>query len=301
MPRATAYASMQQARKVLVVMMLGALALIVVIVLRSTRQLVSRLEETHRAREELKGQLFNAAKLASVGEMAAGVAHEINNPLAIIYEEAGVLRDSLNPAYGRELTREELVERLDAISASAMRGRTITRKLLAFARQHDPNPELLDVNELVEHVLAMKDTEFSVSNIEVTRDYQQELPSIHASRNQLEQVLLNLLNNARDALDGAGKLQVRTSADERFVRIDVEDNGCGMSPEQMEKVFFPFYTTKAVGKGTGLGLSISYGIVKTHGGKIEVSSKVGVGTTFTVVLPSARRQGPGGVHAPGKE
>jgi len=290
-PRDQAYASVHRTRLILTGIMLVTLGLIVVIVVRSTRKLVHQLEQGDQTRHELRGQLFNAAKLASVGEMAAGVAHEINNPLAIIYEEAGALKDSLDPSLGERVDDEELRERLDQICEATMRGRAITRKLLVFSRQHDEAPVRLDVNELLDRVLEMKATEFSVSNIAVTRELGEGISPILASRNQMEQVLFNLLNNAKDAIAGGGRITVRTRRDDRFVHIDVQDTGCGMTAEQMEKVFFPFFTTKAVGKGTGLGLSISYGIVKSHGGRIEVSSEVGEGTTFTISLPFARENG----------
>ncbi len=285
-PAKSAYAAIRQGHGVLAGTLLFAVLLVVGVTFRSTSKLVRRLEEGDRFRHELRSQLFNAAKLASVGEMAAGVAHEINNPLAIIYEEAGALKDALDPELGGgDLQEAELKERLDQICEATMRGRSITRKLLAFARQHDDAPELVDIHTLLDRVLDMKGTELAVSNIEVVRDYCKDPPRVRATVNQLEQVLFNLLNNARDSMRGRGRIDVRTRVTDGFLHIDVQDTGCGMTADQMEKVFFPFFTTKAVGKGTGLGLSISYGIVKSHGGRIEVSSEVGEGTTFTVSLP----------------
>jgi two-component system NtrC family sensor kinase len=285
-PAKNAYAAIRRGHGVLGGTFLFAMVLVVGITFRSTSRLVRHLEQVDGFQHELRGQLFNAAKLASVGEMAAGVAHEINNPLAIIYEEAGALKDALDPELGGgELQEAELKERLDQICEATMRGRSITRKLLAFARQHDDAPELVDIHTLLDRVLDMKGTELAVSNIEVVRDFCTDPPSVRATVNQLEQVLFNLLNNARDAIRGRGRITVCTRVSGGLLHIDVQDTGCGMTADQMEKVFFPFFTTKAVGKGTGLGLSISYGIVKSHGGRIEVSSEVGEGTTFTVSLP----------------
>ena len=167
-----------------------------------------------------------------------------------------------------------------------MRGRGITSKLLAFSRQHEPDPEPTDLNLLIDRVLEVKSVDFKVSNIEVAKELAAGLPLVRLNRNQLDQVLLNLLNNARDAITGPGRITLRTRQSGKYVEIDVEDNGHGMPAEVLERVFFPFFTTKGVGRGTGLGLSISYGIIKAHGGRIEVNSEVGVGTTFTIMLPA---------------
>jgi two-component system NtrC family sensor kinase len=249
-----------------------------------------RLKASDAEREKLRGQLFNAAKLASVGEMAAGVAHEINNPLAIIHEEASLLKDLLDPQFGQQADLGEFRERLDVIVEATLRGRTITRNLLAFAREHDPVLELLDINEVVAKVLETKEREFRASNIELRKEFSAGLPRVLINRNQMEQVLYNLLNNARDAIERDGRVCLRTRREGLEVQTEVEDTGCGMSEEQMEKVFFPFYTTKGVGKGTGLGLSISYGIIESFGGRIEVRSRVGEGTTFTLALPIRERE-----------
>ena len=284
-PRDRAYAPLAQARWLLSGIALAALALILVVVLRSTRKLVARLESADAAKDSLRQHLFNAAKLASVGEMATGVAHEINNPLAIIYEEAAMLQDLLDPRFGRNLEPEELRERLAAIIEATMRGRTITGKLLAFARRHDPDPEPSVINLLLDRVIEVKEVDFSVSDIEVVRDFQPDLPPVMLNRNQIDQVMLNLLNNAKDAIGDGGTITLRTRRDDGMVRIDVTDDGAGMPPEVLEQVFFPFFTTKAVGRGTGLGLSISHGIIESHGGRIAVRSQVGRGTTFSVFLP----------------
>ncbi len=274
-----------RSRLALLGILLLALAIVVVLVVRRTHTIVNRLEVADRSRTDLRGQLFNAAKLASVGEMATGVAHEINNPLAIIYEEAGMMRDVLDPEFGLEVDPDDFRERLEAIKAAAIRGRTITRQLMAFARKHDAELEPVDINEFLDEVLALKNTKLRTSNIEVTREYTEGLPPALGNINQMQQVLHNLLNNAIDAMDGPGRITVRSRLDGDHVSFDVADTGCGMSTELLENVFFPFFTTKGVGKGTGLGLSISYGIIKSLGGRIEVSSEEGVGTTFTVMFP----------------
>jgi two-component system NtrC family sensor kinase len=284
-PSDRAFAPLRRARTVLAGVTLLTLVLIVLFVNRSTRKVVDRLEASDTDKEKLRRQLFHAAKLASVGEMAAGVAHEINNPLAIIHEEASLLKDLMDPQFGQQLKPDEQRERLDAIIQATLRGRTITRNLLAFAREHDPVLESIDINAIIDRVLAIKDLELRVCNIEVRRDFAEQLPVVLGNTNQMEQVLYNLLHNARDAIERDGRITLRTRLQGRFVQVDVEDTGCGMSEEQMEKIFFPFYTTKEVGKGTGLGLSISYGIIKSFGGSIEVKSRLGKGTTFSLRIP----------------
>ena len=284
-PEKEAYSPLRRANALVVAFMLLTLTVMGVVAHRSTQRLVGRLEATDASRENLQRHLFNAAKLASVGEMAAGVAHEINNPLAVVYEEAGMMLDTLDPMFGREVDLDEFRERLTAISEATIRGRNITRQLLAFSRQDEPEPVDLDVNKLLQHALSIKETEFSVSNIVVTTELATDLPTVSADRNQMEQVILNLLNNARDAISKRGKIIIETRYEDGLVRIRITDNGCGMSKELMERVFFPFFTTKGVGKGTGLGLSISYGIVKGLGGNIEVESRVGQGTSFIITLP----------------
>ena len=284
-PHDAAYAPVRRARAISLLILLAALALIVVIVFRYTARSVAELESADQTREQLRFQLFHAAKLASVGELAAGVAHEINNPLAVIYEEAGMMQDILDPAFGQKIDPDEFRERLAAILDATIRGRGITGKLLAFSRQHDQEQEATAINPMVEGVIAVKAHELELSDIEVVREFADQLPSLALNRNQVEQVLLNLLNNARDAIAGAGQITVRTQRDEEWVCIDVEDSGCGMSAAVMQNIFFPFYTTKAVGKGTGLGLSISYALIRAAGGEIEVDSEVGRGTTITLRLP----------------
>jgi len=286
-PMDRAYAALLHARVGAVAIMLATLVFIVVVVVRSTRRLVARLEAADEAKETLRQHLFDAAKLASVGEMAAGVAHEINNPLAIIHEEAAMMTDLLDPQFNQRAEPDELRERLAAIRDATMRGRDVTRKLLAFARQHEHEPRSVDVHALIDRVVDVKAQDFRVSDIEVVRRYGAGLPHVAVNPNQIEQVFLNLLNNARDAIGRDGRVTVTTEAVAGGVRVDVADTGCGMSQDVLARIFFPFFTTKPVGKGTGLGLSISYGIIQALGGRIEAESAPGLGTTFRIYLPAA--------------
>jgi two-component system, NtrC family, sensor kinase len=261
------------------------LAVFSTILIRAS-QVVRHQREEDRARKELSGQLHHATRLASVGELAAGVAHEINNPLAIIAEESGLLQDLMDPELGGKLEQQELLEHLGAIQAAAFRARDITRKLLSFVRKGDVTLGHHDLNELVEEVIGgLLEREATVSNIEVARHYGSGLVPVLCDRGQIEQVLVNLVTNAIDAMPQGGRLTLTTAREGEAVHVAVADTGIGIPPDQLERIFMPFHTTKEVGKGTGLGLSVSYGIVKACGGTIVVESAVGRGSTFTVVLP----------------
>jgi two-component system NtrC family sensor kinase len=218
--------------------------------------------------------------------MAAGIAHEINNPLAIICEEAGLAKDLMDPQFGQKLTPEDMTRYLDAIQEAVFRCRDITRKLLGFVRKTDINLAQYDVNDIITNFLeGFLTRELTVSNIEILQKLEPQLPKINADKNQLEQVLLNIINNAVDAIQGSGKITIITSRQNQNVHISIIDTGIGMNREQMEKIFLPFYSTKEVGKGTGLGLSVSYGIIKSLGGEILVDSVPGQGSSFTISLP----------------
>ncbi|MFH1373085.1 MAG: ATP-binding protein [bacterium] len=243
--------------------------------------------ELQRESDISRAQLSHATKLASVGELAAGIAHEINNPLAAINEEAGLMKDLMNPDLGDPVKPEELTHYLDSIQESVFRCRDITRKLLGFIRRTDIDLKKHDIHELIDEVVdGLLGPELIVSNIEIVRKYDTDIPELVTDGNQLEQVLLNILNNAVDAMHGEpGRISIVTTRQDKSVHISLSDTGKGMNRQQLENIFVPFYTTKEVGKGTGLGLSVSYGIVKNLGGKIEVNSALGQGSTFEIVLP----------------
>ncbi len=253
----------------------------------------SKLVEMQKETDEARAQLGQAAKLASVGELAAGIAHEINNPLAVITEESGLVKDLMNPEFGGNLERVELLQHLDNIQESAFRCRDITRKLLGFVRQSEVSLRPYDIHVLLDGVIdGILGPEMATSNINIIRKYDPEIPQITTDGNQLQQVFLNMINNAIDAIEGkAGKITVTTSMEGKRLKIDIGDNGKGIRSEDLEKLFLPFFTTKEVGKGTGLGLSVSYGIIKQLGGDIRVDSELGTGTTFTIYLPLYQHKG----------
>lgn len=233
-----------------------------------------------------KIQLEHASKLASVGELAAGIAHEINNPLAIINERIGLMQDMMNPEFGMNPSFDDFNPHLESMKQAVFRGRDITRKLLSFVRKTDVEYHPIDVHKMIDDIISgFIEREMAVSNIEIIKDYGANIPQIMGDENQLDQVLLNFLNNAHDAIKPPGRIMISTEKRVDGVAISVTDTGCGIKPENMERIFLPFFTTKEVGKGTGLGLSVSYGIIKNMGGKIEVESAVGKGSVFTIILP----------------
>ncbi len=244
--------------------------------------------EVQMESDRTRAQLTHAAKLASVGELAAGIAHEINNPLASISEEAGLIQDKSNPAFGRDLTTEELQGHLDSIQQSVYRCRDITHKLLGFVRKHDVDLRRHDIHKLIDSVIdGLLRNELAVSSIKVERDYAHGLPEITTDGNQLQQVFLNIIKNAMDAIGGkAGRISIRTEKEADNILITISDTGKGMSQPQLANIFLPFFTTKEPGKGTGLGLSISYGIVESLGGHVSVKSTLGEGSSFTISLPA---------------
>ena len=262
-----------------------------IVILLRTRQVVGAQLATERHEAELSGQLVHAAKLASVGELAAGIAHEINNPLAIIAEEVGVIRDSFDSSLDEADDEPlNLPDHLDAIHEAVFRCRDITRKLLTFVRQAPVRVEAHDLHGILDDVLdAMLGNELAISNVVVERRYDRRIPEIPTDRNQLAQVFVNLVKNAIDAMPGGGTLTVLTMLRENRAAVAIKDTGHGMRPDQLEKMFLPFFTTKEPGKGTGLGLSVSYSIIQNFGGAFYADSAVGKGSTFTVELPLATR------------
>ncbi|MCK5162413.1 MAG: response regulator [Desulfobacula sp.] len=252
-------------------------------------RLISHAQIMVEKKDELKHQLFHASKLASVGELATGVAHEINNPLAIIVATSGVVRDMLSPEFNINPSPEEIIKEIDTIDSAAFRARTITKQLLAFGRKNEPKLVPCNVNQVLDEVMGgLIEREFKVEDIEILRDYDPGLPEIMLDHDQIRQVFFNLINNAGDAIAGPGKITIATTRNDRDIQITIKDTGKGMSAGQLGEIFNPFFTTKEVGKGTGLGLSVSLNIVESLGGAIDVQSLEGAGSLFTISLPVRR-------------
>jgi two-component system NtrC family sensor kinase len=241
-------------------------------------------EREEQLKEATQRQISRSEKLASIGRLAAGIAHEINNPLTGVLMFAHLLQEK----EGRD--RED-TEDLDVIVSETERVRDIVRSLLDFARQSPPSRELLDINSVVRDTLKLVHKQAEHGDVAIDERLVDGLPPVLGDRNQLEQVVLNLSLNAIEAMPDGGRLSVSTRARNGSVVVLVRDTGCGIKAENLDRVFDPFFTTKPAGEGTGLGLSVSYGTVRQHGGELTVESREGEGTTMTVVLPVHRDDG----------
>jgi two-component system NtrC family sensor kinase len=257
--------------------------LIVIMVFQLTNVMVTRIKEADQNRELAFRELEHHRKLSSIGRLAAGVAHEINNPMAIINEKAGLMKDLI--AFQPEFkNKEKFVAQIIGILKSVKRCRDITHRLLGFAKRMDVQIETIDLNELIEEVLSFLEREALYKNIEIKLNLSDDLPGIDSDRGQLQQVFLNIINNAMAAIEEGGLIIITTMEKEKeAVVVSIQDNGCGMSEETCRKIFEPFFTQKQ--DGTGLGLPITYGIIKKLGGNIEVKSKINEGSTFYITLP----------------
>jgi signal transduction histidine kinase/ActR/RegA family two-component response regulator len=243
-------------------------------------QLIGEIKRERGRMQKIQEQLLHSERLAALGQLVSGVAHELNNPLAGVVGFAELaLRNNTNPRCERDLRR---------IVNESQRCQRIVQNLLNFARRTKAERRVMDLNELVENVLDLRAYQLKLDNVKVQIDLDKGLPRTVGDYHQIQQVLLNIINNAHQAMQevpGERMLTLRTRAAEERIRIEIADSGPGISPARLSRVFEPFFTTKAPGKGTGLGLSLSQGIIKQHGGQIQVESVPGKGTTFTVELP----------------
>ncbi|WP_300667531.1 PAS domain-containing sensor histidine kinase [Desulfoluna sp.] len=260
------------------------LLVIIFMVVKMTGTLVRRIKESDERRETALTELQHNQKLSSIGRLAAGVAHEINNPLAIINEKAGLMSDLVMVSDDFP-HKERLSELTAAIIASVSRCKTITHRLLGFARKLDTLMESLDINEILKEVMGFLEREALYRQMDVSLNLDPTLAPILSDRGQLQQVFLNLLTNAFSAVDDGGTVLIASApAPDGGLSVTVQDNGCGMTEDVAKRIFDPFFSTKK-GNGTGLGLSITYGIIKKLGGAITLNTRQGEGTTFTVTLP----------------
>jgi len=289
-----AYAPLISAVIIAVVLIICGGAVVVIMAFILASGVANRLTIADMEKQEISTQLIMAGKLAEVGEMSAGVAHEINNPLQIMESERTMLNDILEEIEtGHGVLDEEnmslLNDSVEQIAVQINRCKLITHGLLKFARKSEPLFQAVDLKQFTQEVVSMIEREAELENIRIVQKFDADLPKIMADPNQFQQVLLNLLNNAIDALKAkhGGEIRVTSVRQDDSIAISVADNGCGIPTDKMEKIFLPFYTTKPVGQGTGLGLSTCYGIVERMGGKISVNSELNVGTAFTVWLPLA--------------
>ncbi|HYE31802.1 MAG TPA: ATP-binding protein [Methylomirabilota bacterium] len=240
----------------------------------------NQLEETVKKLQTTRAQLVQSEKLSIIGEFVAGVAHELNNPLTGVVGYAQLLNDAEVDVATQKTYSRRIVQ-------SAMRCQRIVQNLLSFSRQHPPERRPVSLNDVLESVVDLLQYELRTSNIDVTKNFDPALPRVSADSHQLQQVFLNIINNARHAMEGRpnAAIVITTSKVGEKLRVAFQDNGPGIAPENLSRIFDPFFTTKEVGKGTGLGLSLSYGIIQEHGGSIRALSKPGEGATFIIELP----------------
>ena len=243
------------------------------------------MERKKAASEQMAIQ---SGRMAALGKMAAGIAHEINNPLAVIAEKAGWIKDLLREEdLRRSPAFQEFADAVAKIEYHLLRAKKITHRLLSFGRRTEPVREQVDVNEVLDETIDFLESEARHRTIVIQTDLSPDLPRITSDSAQLQQVFLNILNNALDAIDTNGLIRIKTRHMPEYgqIAVEISDNGPGIPKEYLNKIFDPFFTTKEVGKGTGLGLSISCNIVENLGGRMMVASQEGEGTTFTIYHP----------------
>lgn len=278
-------------RNQLIYILVATVVLAGIITVNVASLLAGKIRDTEEERQMLFKNQEHTNKLASIGRLAAGVAHEINNPLAIINEKAGLMKDliKLTPDFPRQ---DKFLTQLSSLENAVERARTITHRLLGFARRMDVSLKKLQLNEVIQEVMGFLQKEVLYRNIRLTLDLQADLPMIIADQGQLQQVFLNIINNAIDAIDRDGNIIITTQKiTESRVQVVIHDDGPGIPHDIQQSIFEPFFTTKTGNDkhGTGLGLSITYGLVRKLGGEIYVTSEEGMGTSFTLVFPVNER------------
>lgn len=277
--------SWESSRRELIGILIISVMVILLVILGGATYLVNRIFWSDQKLVISLHQVEYANKMASIGRLAAGVAHEINNPLAIINEKAGLMKDLF--LFKKEYAGNEmLMGLLDSIITSVARCGRITKRLLGFARHMDVSIQSIDLGEVVREVLGFLNKEAEYRSITISIEEADDIPSIDTDAGKLQQIILNIINNAFSAMEDHGRLQINIRmAGQDKVALTISDNGCGIPKKDLKRVFEPFFSTKTGKGGTGLGLSITYGLSEQIGGTIDVNSELGRGTTFTVTLP----------------
>lgn len=284
---------------ILIITIIGG-AVIVVVAVFSTKRVVRQIEELDQEKKNLGNQLVRAAKLAEIGEMTAGFAHEINNPLQIIKSEHSLIQMLLKEVFSKidyqdKQDIDDINESLDQIMLQINRCSDITYAILKFGRKSEISRQTLQPSLIIPEIVRMIEKKAALNSIEIITHFSEQSPDFIGDPSQFQQVILNLLNNAMDAIterhgSKGGTIEIETDLkNEQFLVIKITDNGIGISKENITKIFSPFYTTKPVGKGTGLGLSVCFGIIESFGGTVEVLSEQNVGTSFIISLPAINR------------
>jgi len=243
---------------------------------KETLSVLCDLKDTHAKLKTNQHQLWQSSKLAALGRLVSDMAHEVNNPLMVVSGRAQL-------CLMEDIQNEELKNNLKIIFEECQRARDIIQRLLKFSRPSKGELKRIDVDNCVETVVNLIEHQYSLSGITIKRNYLKDPPFILADEKQMQEVFMNLLNNSRDAMAGGGVIEITTSLDNTFLRIDFKDTGLGMPEEVMKMIFEPFFTTKE--SGTGLGLSVCYGIIKAHNGELKFESQPNKGTTATILLP----------------
>jgi two-component system NtrC family sensor kinase len=292
-------------RMILVGFAVLSVIIVLFVILAVATYLVGNMYEADQKRVTTLHQVEYSNKMATIGRLAAGVAHEINNPLAIINEKVGLIKDlvTMKNQKDRPAKDEKIITLVDSVIASVERSAAIARRLLRFSRSEEITPKPLDLKKTIVEVLSFLGKEAEYRSIEVSVDVPESIPQIDSDSGRLQEIFLNIINNAFAAVDEGGHLNISVRAeDEKFLAVTFADDGSGIPEEDLDRVFEPFFSTKTNRGGTGLGLSITSGLVQELGGRIEVRSKVGEGTSFIVHLPfkmEKKRKDDGNARAAG--
>jgi two-component system NtrC family sensor kinase len=261
--------------------------------LKRSRDAIEEWTQTleHRVRirteelQQVQDQLIRAGKMAALGELAAGVAHEINNPLTGVLTFSSLMLKKVDENHPWKKDLENIVQQ-------TTRCRNIVRGLLDFARQRKPDKKEWDIHTLIDRTLTLIENQARFQNIRIVKEFKTNIPMLFVDGDQIQQVFMNIIINGADAMTGdGGTLTIKTNMNDGMAEVSFTDSGGGIAKEHLSKLFDPFFTTKETGKGTGLGLAISYGIIQSHGGDIEVESQLGKGSTFRIKLPIEKQNG----------
>ena len=274
------------ARNVEIAIIISGILAIILTTVFTTRLTVDRLRQSDNRMNELNAQLVQSDKMAAIGKMAVGVAHEINNPLAVIIQVTGWMEDLLmDEEFKKSKVYQEYKNAITDIEDHVERARKVVHNMLGYARKMEPHFEDVDVNETLNQTISLLENYARINNIEIRLALSPDLPIIASDQAQLQQVFFNLISNAVDAIGKDGLIVVKSLKADSKILVSITDNGPGISEGQQKKVFDPFFTTKEMDKGTGLGLWVSYGIIEKMGRTITLKSEIGKGTIFTVTIP----------------